>query len=113
MAEELEYNAYEEWFAQADYDFGTAEAMYTANRMVYVVFLCHLTVEKSLKAIWVKQHQTFPPKTHNLLLLVERLSLSLDNEEQINFISSLNTLSVPTRYPESLKTLTLNFILKK
>ncbi len=30
-----------EWFIQADYDFGTAEAMFKTGRYIYAVFMCH------------------------------------------------------------------------
>jgi len=34
------------WVATANYDLRTAEAMYKAGRYLYVVFTCHLAIEK-------------------------------------------------------------------
>jgi predicted nucleotidyltransferase len=40
------------WFASADYDIQTAEAMLKSQRYLYVVFMCHLAIEKTLKALY-------------------------------------------------------------
>lgn len=38
------------WLDIADYDIDTAEAMYTTERWLYVAFMCHQAIEKTLKA---------------------------------------------------------------
>jgi len=48
--EDKTYSAWEEWMIQSEYDFETAEAMLRSDRMVYVVFFCHLSIEKHLKS---------------------------------------------------------------
>lgn len=40
------------WLDIADYDFDTAEAMYQTGRWLYVAFMCHQVIEKTLKAYW-------------------------------------------------------------
>ena len=40
------------WLASADYDMQTAEAMFESKRYLYVVFMCHLALEKTLKALY-------------------------------------------------------------
>ena len=39
------------WLASADYDLETADAMLKSRRYLYVVFMCHLALEKTLKAL--------------------------------------------------------------
>ena len=39
------------WIKTSDYDISTAKALFKAKRYVYVIFLCHLSVEKLLKAV--------------------------------------------------------------
>ncbi len=41
------------WIDIADYDLKTAEAMYRTGRWLYVAFMCHQVIEKTLKAIGV------------------------------------------------------------
>ena len=40
------------WLEMCDYDWDTAQAMFEAKRYLYVGFLCHLIIEKALKAYW-------------------------------------------------------------
>jgi HEPN domain-containing protein len=37
------------WLASSRYDIKTAEAIYKSKRYVYVIFMCHLSIEKALK----------------------------------------------------------------
>ncbi|MBN1664320.1 MAG: HEPN domain-containing protein [Deltaproteobacteria bacterium] len=90
-----------EWMKQAEYDLKTAEAMFAAKRYIYVVFMCHLAIEKAIKGIYARATQTLPPKTHNLLALIEKSSLDVP-EDLYDFIYRLNGVSVPTRYPEDI-----------
>ncbi|PIP35969.1 MAG: DNA-binding protein [Desulfobacterales bacterium CG23_combo_of_CG06-09_8_20_14_all_52_9] len=92
----------EEWFKQADYDLETAEAMFKSGRYIYTVFMCHLTIEKALKGLCTKHLQKRPPKTHNLLYLIEKAKVDI-LEELYDFIFSLNRVSIPTRYPDDLE----------
>jgi HEPN domain-containing protein len=94
--------AYEEWILQSNYDFETAEAMFKTGRYVYTVFMCHLSIEKVIKARYVKTLNKVPPKSHNLLWLAEEIKLEFtDNFSK--FVFQLNDASLPTRYPQELK----------
>ena len=55
------------WLAMADYDLITAEQMLKTGRYVYVIFMCHLAIEKNLKAIVSTEIGKIPPKTHDLI----------------------------------------------
>jgi HEPN domain-containing protein len=57
------------WVALAEYDLETARHMLTTGRYLYVVFLCHLALEKMLKAHVSEITQVFPAKTHDLINL--------------------------------------------
>jgi HEPN domain-containing protein len=94
----------EEWFKQADYDLGTAEAMFKAGRYIYTVFMCHLSVEKALKGLYAKKFKEDPPKIHNLNYLCEKIGLDLPGD-YTDFVDNLNNLSVPTRYPDGIENL--------
>ena len=98
------YKPYEEWFSQSDYDFETAEAMFQTGRYVYCVFMCHLTIEKALKALVVKRLSKVPSKVHNLLYIVDELKLEMP-ENYVKFVFRLNDVSIPTRYPQELRKL--------
>ena len=91
-----------EWWLQADYDYETAEVLFNTGRYIYCVFFCHLAVEKVLKGIWEEKFKSIPPNPHDLVYLAKKLELNLPNELR-EFLTFLNRLSVPTRYPETLK----------
>lgn len=86
----------------------TAEYMFSGGRAFYAVFMVHLSVEKALKGLYLKRLQTIPPKTHNLILLLNETGLTPD-EDMHKFIIRLNEASVTTRYPEDLKKLIQHF----
>lgn len=100
-----------EWFAQSDYDIETADAMLKSGRYVYCIFMCHLSLEKALKALIVKKFDRVPSKIHNLVYLADELNLDL-KEEHLKFIYQINALSVTTRYPAELKKLIRQYNLK-
>ena len=90
------------WIALTEYDIETARHMLETGRYLYVVFLCHLSLEKMLKAHVAEVTQTFPIKTHDLIYLVKKCELELP-ETYLDFIGKINTASIPTRYPEDLQ----------
>ncbi len=89
-----------EWFKQAEYDLGTAEAMFRSRRYIYAVFMCHLCLEKALKGLLAGQGQT-PLKSHDLVFLLDKIEAVLP-EQHAEFLEMLNEVSVPTRYPDEL-----------
>ncbi|MBI5748545.1 MAG: HEPN domain-containing protein [Nitrospinae bacterium] len=96
------------WIASADYDLKTAANLFKSRRYIYVVFLCHLAIEKVLKAIVCKKLNEMPPYTHNLNRLIELAGISVDESYQ-KFINKISLQSVPTRYPEDFAKLSTQF----
>ncbi len=98
----------DEWLRQADYDMDTAGSMYREGRYFYAVFMCHLSLEKALKGLYVARLQTPAPRTHSLLYFVGRLELRLPDATGL-LVSRLNGLSIPTRYPDDLRRMSSEF----
>lgn len=90
------------WIALAEYDVETARHMLATGRYLYVVFLCHLALEKMLKAHVAEVTQSVPIKTHDLIYLVKKCELKMP-EKYLDFIGKINTASIPTRYPDDLQ----------
>ncbi|MGQ9497419.1 MAG: HEPN domain-containing protein [Desulfotomaculales bacterium] len=91
----------QEWVAQAEYDLETARAMYSAGRYIYTLFMCHLALEKILKAYVVERTTETPPKTHNLITLL-RIGNPRLSKQHREFIAGIAAMGVTTRYPASL-----------
>jgi HEPN domain-containing protein len=90
-----------EWIKQADYDYDTAELMRQSGRNFYAVFMCHMAIEKALKALLLLRTGEIPPKTHNLFLLLSKIGIKPPEIIAENIIR-LNEANVATRYPEEL-----------
>ena len=94
-------SAVKNWIASADYDLRTAANLFKSRRYIYVVFLCHLAIEKILKALVCKRLNEMPPYTHNLNRLIELAGISLDEKHQEFIKDTLkNSFSVPRPAPE-------------
>lgn len=78
----------------------STQALFDANRYVESVFWAHLTLEKLLKAHWVKDNVTnSPPRIHNLKQLSEATTLALDDEQNL-FLLEMNAYQMESRYPD-------------
>ncbi len=96
-AEKIEY-----WLGIADYDLDTAEAMYSTGRWLYVAFMCHQVIEKTLKAYWCATQEDEPPYIHNHKRLADGCGLySRMSMEQKDFLNTVTTYNIEARYPES------------
>jgi HEPN domain-containing protein len=82
--------------------------MLETGRYVYVLFMCHLSVEKLLKAFYEAVLRKIPPKTHNLIYLSKSIELEIP-ENHLRTLESLNDLSIVTRYPEDMDALIKSF----
>lgn len=92
------------WIVGSEYEFGNARAMFEAGRYPYVVFFCHLALEKMLKAHVTEVTQSAPAKTHNLMYLVRKAGLQVP-PEALDFLGEASNGSVPARYPDDMQKL--------
>ncbi len=68
---------------------------------IFILFLCHLSIEKALKAKVQEITGKTPPKTHNLIYLL-KLSQFDPREVIKDFIGELSDVSIPARCPEDI-----------
>lgn len=96
MSEKSEY-----WIEIAEYDIETAKAMLVSKRFLYVGFMCHQAIEKTIKAYYCSISNEVPPFTHNLKSLAERCDLLLlFSDEQLDFIEEILPMNIEARYPK-------------
>ena len=95
------------WLDIADYDLDTAEAMHQTGRWLYVAFMCHQVIEKTLKAYWCATRDDDPPYTHNHMRLAEGCGLyDQMSDEQRDFLDTITNYNIEARYPEDKEELT-------
>ena len=91
----------EYWLESAEYDLQTARAMLETKRFLYVGFMCHQVIEKSLKGIYVSRNPDAElPYIHKLLRLAN-LSGVYDemSDAQKELLDTLSPLNIEARYP--------------
>ena len=97
------------WLSVAEYDLETAEAMYSTGRWLYVAFMCHQVIEKTLKAYWSATRDDDPPFIHHLANLAIRCGLYEQmSAAQQEFIAMLMPMNIEARYPEYKQKLALS-----
>ena len=88
------------WKELADYDVDTAEFMYIGGRWLYVGFMCHLVIEKTIKSYWCAKKPDDVPYIHNLLKLAQSCGLvSKMSQQQLKFLAELMPMNIEARYP--------------
>lgn len=88
------------WIKSAEHDIETAESLFVSEKFDWCLFIGHLILEKSLKAIYVKNSDNrIPPKIHNLVRLAEISGLRLTQENKI-FLDEVNDFNMEVRYPD-------------
>lgn len=89
------------WLDLADYDLETAETLYKGGRWLYVAFMCHQVIEKTLKAFWSAVRDDSPPYIHNHKRLATGCGLyDKMSDEQRDFIETITNFNIEARYPE-------------
>ena len=95
MSDKISY-----WIELSDYDIDTANAMLTSKRYLYVGFMAHQSVEKILKAYYVKICAKTAPFSHSLSYLAKKSKIYEEfSEKQKQFIDLLEPLNIECRYP--------------
>ena len=88
------------WIDSADYDWRVAHHMLKSRSYIYVLFLCHLTIEKLLKACLVEfTPREIPPKIHVLPQIAEKAGMLAEIPDQFqSLLAELTGLQEKTRY---------------
>lgn len=90
------------WIDSSSYDMETAQHLLKTGRYLYVIFMCHLALEKALKANLAAVGHP-PLRTHDLILLVRKADITDMPMVHLDFLGLLNNASLPVRYPDDLE----------
>ena len=94
VGKQIEY-----WINSAKSDLDTAELLIRESRYTHGLFFCHLTIEKALKAHVTKETGDIPPKTHNLIYLLDLATLEFEKDFE-DFLGILMKYQLEGRYPD-------------
>jgi HEPN domain-containing protein len=96
-----EYDKYDYWIWTSEYDIETAKVMLKSKRLLYVGFMCHQSVEKALKAIFVRDNPPEElPYIHKLSRIAEYAGIyDKLSDTHIKLMDELTPLNIESRYP--------------
>ena len=66
------------WTKAAELDLPVTDHLYDKGDYVWSLYLCHLALEKILKAHYAKDNDKIAPKTHDLLKLAQATNLKIN-----------------------------------
>ena len=93
------------WLKSADKDWDVLLYLMKGKKYVHALFFGHLYLEKLCKTLWVQNNiDNHPPKTHNLLKLLNEANILLSEDDQL-FLVKLNKYQIEGRYPEDIENL--------
>ena len=88
------------WLSASTEDWLMAKEIALKNdRKHFALFIAHLSLEKLLKALFVKNFNVTPPYKHDLYLLVEKLNIPF-TEEILSDLKIVNEFNIQARYPD-------------
>ncbi len=96
---EQESKRFEFWKYSAEEEINTALILLKKKKLRQSLFFIHLSLEKILKALFIKRKKKHPPITHNLKYLADQLDLEL-TEERENFLIEATAFNIEARYPD-------------
>ena len=92
---------FEYWRDIAQEDLDVAEDLFKTKRWLYVAFMCHQAIEKTLKAFWNATREDEPPYVHNHRRLAEGAGIySQMSDEQRRFLGEISNMNIQARYPD-------------
>jgi len=88
------------WQESANESWDSAVFLASGKHYALALFALHLTLEKLLKALWIKESITdAPPYTHDLQKLCNELQLDISVEDA-DFLTIVNSWNIRGRYPD-------------
>lgn len=91
----------EKWLSIVNEDLSVADDLYKTGHWLYVGFMCHQVIEKTLKYYWCVCRDDDPPYLHDHDRIAKGCGLYTKmSDEQKNFLQGIRDLYIEARYRE-------------
>ena len=87
------------WQESASDSLDTAATLFIPGKYHHCLFFLHLAVEKMLKAAFVKQKDTTPSSTHDLVRLWEAAGLPISENRKLE-LAEISSFNLSARYDD-------------
>lgn len=89
------------WLDIVAEDLSVAEDLFKTGHWLYVGFMCHQVVEKTLKSYWCVCRDDDPPYIHDHKKIAQGCGLYTKmSEEQLKFLEVIKPMNIEARYQE-------------
>lgn len=85
------------WIKSSQEDFAVVRDLFNHKRYTHCLYFCQLSLEKLFKAVYINTKNTYPIPTHDLVKLVRKAGLELD-QEKVEKLAEITTFNVEARY---------------
>ena len=75
------------------------ENLFENSHYMWSLYIGHLILEKVIKARYIFDNETIPPKTHDLVKLIKSTKLNV-SEDNLIFLNKVNDFNIETRYTD-------------
>jgi HEPN domain-containing protein len=96
---EKQKKRFEFWKNSSEEEIQAASVLLEKKKLRQSLFFVHLSLEKILKALFIKKKGEHPPITHNLKYLAKKIDLEL-TENMDSFLIEATAFNIETRYPD-------------
>jgi HEPN domain-containing protein len=93
--EKIEYH----WLETSNDDFKAMNKLFKSKSYNWALFVGHISVEKLLKALYVKLHGKHAPTIHNLYRLAELCEVDL-TDEYSDWLDTITSFNINARYDD-------------
>lgn len=91
----------DKWLAIVDEDMSVAELLFNNGHWLYVGFMCHQVIEKTLKSYWCMCRDDDPPYLHDHKKIAQGCGLYTKmSQEQLTFLERIKPMNIEARYQE-------------
>ena len=87
------------WIETSDDDFNTMLALYNSKSYGWSLFLGYISIEKLLKALYVRRLREHAPFTHTLFRLGEMIGLTMTDEVS-DWLDEITSFNLNARYDD-------------
>ena len=87
------------WLDTSDKDYKTVKNLFSSEEFHWGLFIGHLVLEKLLKALYVQQVDSNPPRIHDLARLAEKCGITID-EQMLAKLEFITRFNLNVRYPD-------------
>ena len=88
---------YDFFLASAKRDIETFVGLKKMKRFDAALFFLHLSIEKHIKALFLKRMETHPPMSHDLVFLIGRCAVDA-SEQILGDLRVISTFNIQTQY---------------